>query len=106
MHAELGGFSGAQVTAAALDYSFGRLDDLSEDDSREVIFVDGGHGGVQVCLVRFQSSSLQILAHSHVADAGGAVRSPVPQAPANPSKIHPCCWMPRAPHKEPMMTIT
>ena len=75
--AEIAGLRGCRLisdgAAAALDYVLGRPE-LPADTDHHVAIVDAGHGGVQVCVVRFRRDSLRIMSHAFAADAGAAVR--------------------------------
>ena len=75
--AEIAGLKSCRLisdgAAAALDYALGRPQ-LPKDTDHHVAFVDAGHAGVQVCIVRVRSESLHILGHAYAPDAGGAVR--------------------------------
>ena len=74
--AEIAGLKSCRLisdgAAAALDYALGRSD-LPTDSDHHVAFVDAGHMGVQVCVVRMRRDSLSVLSHSYAAGAGGAV---------------------------------
>ena len=91
--AQIAGLRGVHLlsdgAAVALDYALGR-NDLEADAERHVAFIDAGHSGVQACVARIRSDSVELLSHASAADVGGAVRTPCPSTLNHAAHAQPC----------------